>query len=42
MPLHESLDLAASARASFGAYNLPEEIDTLAAGLREVIRVFGG
>jgi cysteine desulfurase/selenocysteine lyase len=42
MPLHETLDLAASARASFGVYNLPEEIDALAAGLREVVRVFGG
>ena len=41
MPLHESLDLAASARASFNVYTIPEEIDALAAGLREVIRVFG-
>ena len=40
MPLHESMDLAASARASFNVYTLPEEIDALAAGLREVIRVF--
>ena len=40
MPLHESLDLAASARASFNVYTLPEEIDALAAGLREVVRVF--
>jgi cysteine desulfurase/selenocysteine lyase len=42
MPLHETLDLAASARASFGVYTLPEEIDALAAGLGEVVRVFEG
>jgi cysteine desulfurase/selenocysteine lyase len=40
MPLHERFDLAASARASFNVYTIPEEIDALAAGLREVVRVF--
>jgi cysteine desulfurase/selenocysteine lyase len=40
MPLHERFDLAASARASFDVYSTPEEIDALAVGLREVIRVF--
>jgi cysteine desulfurase/selenocysteine lyase len=40
MPLHERFDLAASARASFNVYTIPEEIDALAVGLREVIRVF--
>jgi cysteine desulfurase/selenocysteine lyase len=40
MPLHERFDLAASARASFSVYTIPEEIDALAVGLREVVRVF--
>jgi cysteine desulfurase/selenocysteine lyase len=40
MPLHERFDLAASARASFNVYTIPEEIDALAAGLREVVRIF--
>ncbi|HEX7497254.1 MAG TPA: SufS family cysteine desulfurase [Candidatus Limnocylindrales bacterium] len=40
MPLHERFDLAATARASFNVYTLPEEIDALAAGLREVVRIF--
>jgi len=40
MPLHERFDLAASARASFNAYTIPEEIDALVAGLREVVRIF--
>jgi cysteine desulfurase/selenocysteine lyase len=42
MPLHERLDLAATARASFSVFTTPEDIDALAAGLREVQRVFGG
>ena len=42
MPLHERFDLAATARASFNVYTLPEEIDALAAGLREVVRIFDG
>ena len=40
MPLHERFDIAASARASFNVYNVPEEIDALAAGLRDVVRIF--
>ena len=40
MPLHERYDLAASARASFNVYTVPEDIDALAAGLREVVRIF--
>jgi cysteine desulfurase/selenocysteine lyase len=42
MPLHERLDLAATARASFQVYTSTEDIDALAAGLREVQRLFGG
>jgi cysteine desulfurase/selenocysteine lyase len=41
MPLHERLDLAATARASFNVYTTPEDIDALVAGLKEVERVFG-
>jgi cysteine desulfurase / selenocysteine lyase len=41
MPLHERLDLAATARASFNVYTTPEDIDALVAGLHEVERVFG-
>jgi cysteine desulfurase/selenocysteine lyase len=40
MPLHERFDLAATARASFNLYTIPEEIDALAVGLREVARIF--
>jgi len=40
MPLHERFDVAASARASFSVYTVPEEIDALAVGLREVTRIF--
>ncbi|HVL54857.1 MAG TPA: cysteine desulfurase [Vitreimonas sp.] len=40
MPLHERLDLAATARASFQVYSTREDVDALAAGLREVERVF--
>jgi cysteine desulfurase/selenocysteine lyase len=42
MPLHERLDLAATGRASFSVFTTTDDIDTLAAGLREVQRVFGG
>ena len=38
----ERLDLAATARASFNVYSTREDIDALAAGLREVQRVFNG
>jgi cysteine desulfurase / selenocysteine lyase len=41
MPLHERLDLAATARASFSVYTTPGDIDALVAGLLEVQRVFG-
>ena len=41
MPLHERLDLAATARASFGVYTTRADIDALAAGLREVATLFG-
>jgi cysteine desulfurase/selenocysteine lyase len=41
MPLHERLDLAATARASFNVYTVPSDIDTLVAGLKDVYRVFG-
>ena len=40
MPLHERLDLAATARASFNVYTTREDIDALVAGLMEVERVF--
>jgi cysteine desulfurase/selenocysteine lyase len=42
MPLHERLDLGATARASFQAYTSKADIDALAVGLREVQRLFGG
>jgi cysteine desulfurase/selenocysteine lyase len=41
MPLHERLDLAATARASIGIYTTTSDIDALIDGLREVIRIFG-
>jgi cysteine desulfurase/selenocysteine lyase len=41
MPLHERLDLAATARASFNVYSTREDVDALVTGLREVQRVFG-
>ncbi len=41
MPLHERLDLAATGRASFNVYSTREDLDALATGLREVLRVFG-
>jgi len=41
MPLHERLDLAATARASFSVYTTTNDIDTLIDGLREVTRIFG-
>jgi cysteine desulfurase/selenocysteine lyase len=42
MPLHERLDLSATARASFGVFNTTADIDALAAALREVQSLFGG
>ena len=41
MPLHERLDLAATARASFSVYSTTDDIDALVGGLLEVQRVFG-
>ncbi len=41
MPLHERLDLAATARASFNVYSTREDIDALVAGLLGVQKVFG-
>jgi cysteine desulfurase/selenocysteine lyase len=41
MPLHERLELAASARASFNVYTTEADIDALVAGLHEVKRIFG-
>ena len=40
MPLHERLDLAATARASFSVYTTTDDIDRLASGLNEVWQVF--
>ncbi|HET7678381.1 MAG TPA: cysteine desulfurase [Candidatus Limnocylindrales bacterium] len=40
MPLHERLELAASARASFNVYSDRDDVDRLVAGLRGVQRVF--
>ena len=40
MPLHERLDLAATARASFSVYTTTDDIDALVAGLQDVQRVF--
>jgi cysteine desulfurase/selenocysteine lyase len=42
MPLHERLDLAATARASFNVYSTTADIDALADGLLEVLKVFRG
>jgi cysteine desulfurase / selenocysteine lyase len=41
MPLHERLDLPATARASFNVYTTEGDIDALMAGLHEVKRIFG-
>ena len=40
MPLHERLDLAATARASFNVYSTREDVDALVVGLQEVRRIF--
>ncbi len=42
MPLHERLDLAATARASFSVYSTRDDIDALVTGLKDVQRVFNG
>jgi cysteine desulfurase/selenocysteine lyase len=41
MPLHERLDLDATARASFNVYTTKGDIDALVDGIGEVKRVFG-
>jgi cysteine desulfurase / selenocysteine lyase len=40
MPLHERLDLAATARASFNVYSTRADVDALVSGLKEVYRLF--
>jgi cysteine desulfurase/selenocysteine lyase len=40
-PLMDRLGIPATARASFGVYTTPEEIDRLVEGLRDARRVFG-
>jgi len=40
-PLMERLDVPATARASFGVYTTPEEIDRLVEGLHDARKVFG-
>jgi cysteine desulfurase/selenocysteine lyase len=42
MPLHERLDLAATARASFNVYSTRADVDALVSGLREVEKLFAG
>jgi cysteine desulfurase/selenocysteine lyase len=41
MPLHERLELAATARASSNVYTTEADVDALIAGLHEVKRIFG-
>jgi cysteine desulfurase/selenocysteine lyase len=41
MPLHERLELAATARASFNVYTTRADIDALVDGIAEVKRIFG-
>ena len=41
MPLHETLGLPATTRASFYIYNTPEDIDQLISGLYSVKELFG-
>ncbi len=40
-PLMEALGVPATARASFGVYNGPADIDALVAGIKRVTRIFG-
>jgi cysteine desulfurase/selenocysteine lyase len=42
MPLHERLDLPATARASFNVYSTREDVDALVDGLHHVIELFDG
>jgi cysteine desulfurase/selenocysteine lyase len=41
MPLHDRLDVLATARASVGVYNTTDDLDALAASLRRVTAMFG-
>lgn len=40
-PLMDTLGVPATARASFGVYNGPDDIDRLVAGIERVTRIFG-
>ena len=40
-PLMDALGIAATARASFGVYNGPADVDALAGGIERVTRIFG-
>ena len=40
MPLHDTLGVPASARASFHCYSVPEDVDALIAGLKKTLKVF--
>ncbi len=40
-PLMEAMGVAATARASFGVYNGPQDVDALVAGIERVTRIFG-
>lgn len=40
-PLMASLGVEATARASFGVYNGPQDVDALVAGMERVTRIFG-
>jgi cysteine desulfurase/selenocysteine lyase len=40
-PLMEAMGVAATARASFGVYNGPQDVDALVAGIERVARIFG-
>jgi cysteine desulfurase/selenocysteine lyase len=41
-PVMERFQVPATTRASFGLYNTPEEVEALAAGLRQVQKLFSG
>lgn len=40
-PLMDALGIAATARASFGVYNGPRDVDALVTGIERVTRIFG-
>jgi cysteine desulfurase/selenocysteine lyase len=40
-PLMGRLGVSSTARASFGLYTMPEEIDALAIGLNRINQIFG-